>query len=223
MAAVRPLVVVDVFPVIYDRLRLDHRVERVDREHLVADAGAERLHERVLPRGARLDEAALGPAEAAPVPQGVGGHLGAVVHPDELRAGAALADDLVEHPGRVVGVDRKRATRIASASRVYSSTTWSSFSVRPSLVVSNWKSKAQTWLGRSARSRLAGTADSPSRCRLRFRCRTGPTLGVQLCRMLNFNGETVTAAASWPRRASGDQSQKSANRTAAARRALCGP
>jgi hypothetical protein len=44
------------------------------------------------------------PAEAAPVAQSVGGHLGAVVHPDELhpdelRAGAALADDLVEHPG----------------------------------------------------------------------------------------------------------------------------
>lgn len=31
---------------------------------------------------------------------------GPFVHPDELRAGAALADDLVEHPGRVVGVDR---------------------------------------------------------------------------------------------------------------------
>jgi hypothetical protein len=123
----------------------------------------------------------------------------------------------------VVGASIERATRIASASRVYSSTTWSSFSVRPSLVVSNWKSKAQTWLGRSARSRLAGTVDSPSRCRLRFRCRTGPTLGVQLCRTLNFNGETVTAAASWPRRASGDRSKNTANRTAVARRALRGP
>jgi hypothetical protein len=35
--------------------------------------------------------------------------------------------------------------------------------------------------------------NSPSRCRLRFRCRTGPTLGVQVCRTLNFNGGTVTA------------------------------
>jgi hypothetical protein len=114
----------------------------------------------------------------------------------------------------------ERAARIASASRVYSSTTWNSFSVRPSLVVSNWKSKAQTWSGRSARSRLAGTVDSLSRCRLRFRCRTGPTLGVQLCRTLNFNGGT--AAASWPRRASGDRSNNTANRTAVARRALRG-
>ena len=37
---------------------------------------------------------------------GVRGHLGAVVHPHELRAGAALADDLVEHADGVVGVDR---------------------------------------------------------------------------------------------------------------------
>jgi hypothetical protein len=50
-----------------------------------------------------------------------------------------------------------------------------------------------------------------------------PTLGVQLCRTLNFNGGTVTAAASWPRRASGDRSKNTANRTAVARRALRGP
>src|SRR6266566_3975114 len=42
----------------------------------------------------------------APVADGVRGHLGAVVHPHELRCGAALTDDLVEHPHRVVGVDR---------------------------------------------------------------------------------------------------------------------
>ena len=47
-------------------------------------------------------------AEAAPVADGVRGHLGAVVHPHELRGGAALADDLVEHPDGVVGVDRAR-------------------------------------------------------------------------------------------------------------------
>ena len=37
-------------------------VERLDREDFVADAGAERLDERVLPRGARLDEAAAAAA-----------------------------------------------------------------------------------------------------------------------------------------------------------------
>jgi hypothetical protein len=75
---------------------------------LVADAGAERLNERVLPRGAGLDEAAAGAAEAAPVAEGVGGPFGAVVHPDQLRPVAALADDLVEHTDGVVGVDRAR-------------------------------------------------------------------------------------------------------------------
>jgi hypothetical protein len=50
VAAMRPLVVGDVFPVIHDRVRLDHRVERLDRGHLVADTGAERLHERFPPQ-----------------------------------------------------------------------------------------------------------------------------------------------------------------------------
>ena len=44
----------------------------------------------------------------------------------------------------------------ASASRVCSSTMLSSFKTRPSAVWSNWKSSAQTWFGRSARSHLAG-------------------------------------------------------------------
>jgi hypothetical protein len=56
--AVWPLVVVDGSPVSDDRLRLEHGVACLDREHLVADAGAERLDERVLPRRAGLDEAA---------------------------------------------------------------------------------------------------------------------------------------------------------------------
>jgi hypothetical protein len=71
-------------------------------------------------------------------------------------------------------------------------------------------------VGALGSQRVAGTVDSPSHCRLRFRCRTGPTLDVQLCRTLNFNSGTVTAAASWPRRASGDRSKNTANRTAVA-------
>ena len=52
---------------------------------------------------------------------------------------------------------------IASASRVCSSTMLSSFRTRPSAVWSNWKSSAQTWFGRSARSLAAGTAERPRR------------------------------------------------------------
>jgi len=39
-------------------------------------------------------------------------------------------------------------------------------------VVLNWKSNAQTWFGRSARSRSAGAVQLLSRCRLRLRAGT---------------------------------------------------
>ena len=72
-----------------------------------SDAAVERLHERVLPRAAGLDKRCAGAAEPAPVPQGVGGHLRPVVTPDELRMGATLTNDPVEHVndpvGRLVG------------------------------------------------------------------------------------------------------------------------
>ena len=45
------------------------------------------------------------PAEAAPVPQGVGGELGPVVAANELGVAARLADDLVEAGDGGVGVD----------------------------------------------------------------------------------------------------------------------
>ena len=84
--------------------------------------------------------------------------------------------------------------------------------------------QGQTWLGRSARSRLAGTVDSPSRCRLRFCCRTGQTLGVQLCRTLNFNGGTVTAgsvvAAAFFSRPEQEHSKSNSSRAPGPSRAL---
>ena len=116
----------------------------------------------------------------------------------------------------------KRATRIASASWVLADDV-EQFQRAAVAGGVELEVQGQTWLGRSARSRLAGSVDSPSRCRLRFWCRTGQTLGVQLCRTLNFNGGTVTAAASWRRRSSVDRSKNTANRTAVARRALRGP
>ena len=97
----------------------------------------------------------------------VRGHLRAVVAPQELR-GATLGAQPLQRRDHGVGVD-VRSTSITSDSRVNSSTMLSSFSARPSAVWSNWKSNAHTWLGRSARSRSAGTVDSPSRRRLRLR------------------------------------------------------
>src|SRR5829696_3395368 len=64
---------------------------------------------------------------------------------------------------------QRRPTRIAIASRVCSSTMLASFNLLPSAVWSNSKSIAQTWLGRSARSRSA----VPVAMRRRLRERTG--------------------------------------------------
>ena len=78
---------------------------------------------------------------------------GAVPRPATIRSSvAAVASALM-----------RLAATTASASRVCSSTTLSSFRTRPSAVWSNWKSSAQTWFGRSARSLAAGTAESPRR------------------------------------------------------------
>src|SRR5215211_6006811 len=60
-----------------------------------------------------------------------------------------------------------RPTRMARASRVCSSTMLASFSLRPSVVSSNWKSIAQTWLGRWARSRSACSGATRRRLRVR--------------------------------------------------------
>ena len=61
-----------------------------------------------------------------------------------------------------------RATCTARASRVSSSTVLSSLIRRPSAVSSNWKSNADTWFGRRARSLAA--VPSPGRRRLARRC-----------------------------------------------------
>jgi len=83
-----------------------------------------------------------------------------------------------------------RCTSITSASRVNSSTMFISFNALPSAVWSNWKSNAHRCRGRSARSRLAGTVDSPSRRRLRLRCGTrSPSSRHSRCTRLRFTDQ----------------------------------
>jgi hypothetical protein len=60
----------------------------------------------------------------------------------------------------------RRATLIASASRVNSSTTQSIRNLRLSRVRSSTKSSAQTWFARSGRSRMQDPSASQSRSRL---------------------------------------------------------
>lgn len=99
------VVVVLLSPVGDEDLGFEQRVELLDREQLVAHPGSVGLDPGVLPGRAGVDVARAGSGEAAPVPEGVGGELGAVVHPDEAREGAPPADDLVEAGDDGVGVD----------------------------------------------------------------------------------------------------------------------
>ena len=70
--------------VLGQHLGFEQRLEGLDVEQLVAQLAVERLDERVLPRAARLDVDGAGRREPTPVPQRVGGELGAVVHAQEL-------------------------------------------------------------------------------------------------------------------------------------------
>jgi hypothetical protein len=163
------------------------------------------------------------PAEAAPVAQGVGGHLGAVVHPDELRAGAALAGDLVEHPGLLVGVDpagHPHRQRLAGV-LVDDVEQFQRAAVAGGVEL---EVQGPDTVGALGPQPLGGHGGLAEPLPLAFPLPHRSNLGVQLCRTLNFNGGTVTAAASRPRRASGgDRSKNTANRTAVASRALRGP
>ena len=80
-------------PVLDEDLRLEQRVELLHGEQLVAQPAAEGLDVRVLPRRARLDVAAAGPGEAAPVAQRVRRELGPVVAADAPGRAPVLGDD----------------------------------------------------------------------------------------------------------------------------------
>ena len=103
---------------------------------------------------------------------GVRGHLGAVVHPHELGGGAALADDLVEHPDGVVGVDRARdPDRQAPRGCARRRRAAASASGRRRSCRTGSPAPRRGWAARPAAAR-PGRSSSPSRCRLRLRCGT---------------------------------------------------
>lgn len=124
--------------------------ELLDVEQLVAYSAIEALHERVLPRGARLDVGRRRPGQPAPVPQGGGDELGAVVHAQV--AGAPRVTTRASMTATTSAAVQVRPPAWP-APRVCSSTTLNSFSLRWSAVSSNWNSRVHTWLGRSARNR----------------------------------------------------------------------
>ncbi len=90
-----PRVVLDP-PVLDQDLRVEQRVELLDGQEFVAQPSVERLDEGVLPRRTRLDVARARARATAPVPQRVGGELGAGYGP-------AIPDSL---PGDIVAKTR---------------------------------------------------------------------------------------------------------------------
>ena len=77
-------------PVADEDLGIEEAGELLDVEQLVAHPAPARLDAGVLPGRARLDVAGTRACEAAPVPQGLRGELGAVVAAHEARMPAAL-------------------------------------------------------------------------------------------------------------------------------------
>ncbi len=135
--AVRAESVVVVAPVLGEDLGFQEGVELFDGEQLIPQAAVGRFDVRVLPLQSGVDVSGAGAGEAAPVPQSVCGELWAVVAADRLRR----APRVVAMRSRVLTVESasiRRSTTMARASRVYSSTTLSSLSSRPSEVWSNW-------------------------------------------------------------------------------------
>ena len=102
----RPALVVVLAPVADQDPGFGEARELLAVEQFVSDAGVEGLHERVLPRAARLDEHAAGGAEATPVSERVRRQLGPVVHPHEPRRASAPGHERVEASDELVGVDR---------------------------------------------------------------------------------------------------------------------
>src|SRR4051812_42017572 len=126
MRAVRVVVLA---PVVDDDGGFGEAADLLDVEQLVAQAGVEGLDVGGLPGRAGLAERRCGPAVATPVSERVRGQLGTVVAAD-VRGRAAPSGEALEH-GDGLSASMRRATCIASASRVNSSTMFSSFNTRP--------------------------------------------------------------------------------------------
>ena len=90
--------------------------------------------------------------------QGVGGADGAPVLSGKRQVGEYVLLGVAQQPGYGV---MKRASRPPTLFRVNSSPIERTLTPRPSAVGSKMKSSTHTWLGRSARSRRAGTVLFP--------------------------------------------------------------
>ena len=79
----RSVVIVDVAPLVVEEASLANGVEYLAGKELVPRPAVEGLDPGVLPRAAGVDVGGLDAIEAAPIADGGGDELGAVVAPDE--------------------------------------------------------------------------------------------------------------------------------------------
>ncbi len=154
MGAVGSMHVVVDSPVLDEHLGFEEAVELPAVEQLVSQPAVERLDPGVLPGGTGVDEHGGDIVEATPVGHGGGDELGPVVEADEGRSTAPRTRR--SRVATTVSASMERSTTMAGRSRVYSSTMLSSLRVRPSAVVSNWKSMAHRASG--AMGHIAPTA-----------------------------------------------------------------
>src|SRR6516225_7323116 len=99
------VVVVLVPPVVEEELGFEQGVERLQVEEFAAEVAVEGLDVGVLPGCAWLDVGDGRSVESAPVLQGCGGQLGAVVAADESWCATPPLDDPFQRANGVIGGD----------------------------------------------------------------------------------------------------------------------
>lgn len=151
--SVGPVGVVFVAPVLEDGAGFGDVGEVLNVEALVSEAAVEGLDEGCFPRRAVFDVGGLGAPDAAPVPQRLGGEFGAVVHA-QMRRRSPPGDEALDGGDDAVGVDAVGGVDGEGLPGELVDDV-EQFDAARSAVSSNWKSSADTSLGRWARRRAA--------------------------------------------------------------------
>lgn len=160
----RPHCVVVTTPAFDDDLRLAQCVEDLAIEQFVAQPGVKALDKPVLPRTAWRDVGGLCSDSADPLLHRLGNKLRAIIGTD-MPGNAAQDKQVGEH---IDDIDRLEPARYPNGQTLVGKfgMMLSMRNLRPSWVRSSTKSYDQTWLGRSARSRMHDPSFSHSRPRL---------------------------------------------------------
>lgn len=141
-----PLLVVVDPPVLDDRPRVGETEQPVFIEAFVVAGAVEALHEGVLNRVARFNEAEMDTVLIGPPVQGLASELGVVVHADPLRM-AMMGHQTVEHAGHPA-LPAKKSDELANRLKATVSETLKSL-----IVVSHGLDQFADFTGKVARKR----------------------------------------------------------------------